>query len=168
MQILRAILAGAIALTLAGCFEGPKGERGEQGTPGATGAAGEKGASGERGAAGPAGPGGAPGPAGPVGPAGPAGTVGPVGPAGQQGAAGPAGTAGTAGSAGPNNVRLVQVESCAAGCDASCGVGEVVASAICVSTPAASPVIKPGQGGAPWQATCPSGTGSLVALCMRR
>ncbi len=162
MRIPRAILAGALALTLAGCFEGPKGDRGEQGTPGATG---ERGPQGERGTAGPAGPGGVPGPAGPVGPAGPAGTVGLLGPAGQQGAAGPAGSAGPPG---PNNVRLVQVETCTTGCDASCGAGEVVASAVCVSTPAASAIIKAGQGGAPWQVTCPSGTGSLVALCMRR
>jgi hypothetical protein len=43
MRISRAALAGLIAFTLAGCFEGPKGERGEPGTPGATGAPGERG-----------------------------------------------------------------------------------------------------------------------------
>ena len=64
MRLSGAILAGLIAFTLAGCFEGKKGDRGEQGTPGATG-----------------------------GPAGPTGVAGPVGPAGPQGPSGPAGSA---------------------------------------------------------------------------
>jgi hypothetical protein len=64
MRLSGAILAGLIAFTLAGCFEGKKGDRGEEGTPGATG-----------------------------GPAGPTGVAGPVGPAGPQGPSGPAGSA---------------------------------------------------------------------------
>ena len=85
------------------------------------------------------------------------------------GPAGPQGAAGTAGAAGQNNVRLVHVESCAAGCNASCSAGEVVASALCVnSASASSPGVKAGQGNAAWQVTCPTGTGSLVAMCVRR
>jgi len=160
MRISSAILAGLLAFTLAGCFEGPKGSQGEQGTPGATG---------ERGAAGPAGPAGAAGPAGPIGPAGPTGAVGRAGPAGPQGAPGPAGAAGSAGSAGSNNARLVQAESCTAGCNSSCAAGEVVASAICVgSGPALPATVAAGQAGGAWQVTCPAGATSLVAVCMKR
>jgi hypothetical protein len=162
VRISSAILAGLLAFTLAGCFEGPRGEKGEQGTPGATG---ERGPQGERGVAGPTGPAGAPGPAGPIGPAGPAGAAGAIGPAGPQGAAGPAGPPG---APGPNNMRLVHVESCATGCNSSCAAGEVIASAICVNSPATGPLIKTGQGGAAWQVSCPTGTGSLVAICVRR
>ena len=159
MRLSGAILAGFIAFTLAGCFEGKKGDRGEQGTPGATGVAGEKG---ERGVAGPAGPAGATGPAGPVGPAGPTGVAGPVGPAGPQGPSGPAG------SAAPNNARVVQVESCIGGCNNSCAAGEVVASAMCVSTgPITAATIAAGQAGGAWQISCPVGSARLVAVCMK-
>jgi hypothetical protein len=150
MRTSGAILVGLIAFTLAGCFEGPKGERGELGTPGATG---EKG---ERGAPGPAGPAGATGPAGPVGAAGPTGVAGPVGPAGPQGASG------------PNNARVVQIESCIGGCNSSCAANEVVASAMCVSSgPIAAATVAAGQSGAAWQVSCPIGSARLVAVCMK-
>ena len=156
MRISGAFLAGLMALSLAGCFEGPRGERGEQGTPGATG---EKG---ERGVAGPAGPSGATGPAGPVGPAGPTGVAGPVGPAGPQGPAGPAG------AAGPSNARVLHVEGCIGGCNQSCAAGEVVASAMCVSSgPMVPATVAAGQAGAAWQVSCPIGSARLVAVCMK-
>jgi Collagen triple helix repeat (20 copies) len=73
MRVVTVAVACVLSLTLAGCFEGPKGPPG---------------AKGEQGAAGPAGPQGERGPPGPKGEAGPAG---PPGPAGATGAAGPAG-----------------------------------------------------------------------------
>lgn len=165
MRIRQMIVVGVIAFSVTGCFEGPKGERGEQGAPGLAGAAGaagpagpqgERGPPGERGTIGPAG---APGPAGPPGPPGIAGSAGPTGPQGPTGPAGPAGA---------SNMRLLHVETCTAGCDASCVAGEVVASAICVNSPSASPVIRSGQSGGGWQVSCATGTGSLVAICVRR
>lgn len=162
MRIGGAILAGLLALTLAGCLEGKKGDKGDQGTPGATGAAGE------RGIAGPAGPMGPAGAAGPVGPAGPAGVAGPAGPAGPQGPAGSQGPAGMAGAAGPNNARVVQGESCIGGCTNSCAAGEVVASAMCISSgPLTAATVTAGQGGASWQVSCPVGSSRLVAVCMK-
>lgn len=162
MRITGAILAGLLAVSLAGCFEGPKGDRGEQGTPGATGAAGERGPAGSVGAAGPVGP---VGPAGPAGVAGPAGLAGPAGP---QGPSGPQGPAGPAGPAGPNNARVVQVESCIGGCNQSCAAGEVVASAMCVASgPVAAATVGAGQGGGAWQISCPVGSARLVAVCMK-
>src|ERR1700761_5934455 len=53
------------ALTLGGCFEGPKGDKGDPGAPGAAGPPGEPGKTGPAGIAGKDGRGGAPGPAGP-------------------------------------------------------------------------------------------------------
>ncbi len=157
MRISSVILTGLIAFTLAGCFEGPKGEKGEPGAAGTAGAAGEKG---ERGIAGPAGPSGATGPAGP---AGPTGVAGPVGPAGPQG------PVGAAGSPGPNNARLLQVEGCIGGCKDTCAAGEVVAAAMCVSSgPVTAATVAAGQAGAPWQISCPVGSSSLVAVCMKR
>jgi outer membrane protein OmpA-like peptidoglycan-associated protein len=82
------LLAGLIALLVAGCSArpmsdwnivgppGPPGERGPAGPPGPSGPAGPAGTTGQIGKVGP------PGPAGGAGPAGPAGPVGPVGAAG--------------------------------------------------------------------------------------
>lgn len=70
MRIVALALTLAAALTLGGCFEGPKGDAGTAGAKGDPGAAGPKG---EAGPAGPAGPKGDPGPAGPKGDKGDAG-----------------------------------------------------------------------------------------------
>jgi hypothetical protein len=67
MRVLSLMIAGALALSVAGCFEGPKGDKGDKGDAGA------------------AGPAGAVGAAGPAGPAGPAGAAGPAGPKGDKG-----------------------------------------------------------------------------------
>src|SRR5215510_11768890 len=61
MRMAIALVACMAALTLTGCFEGPKGDKGDKG---------------DTGPAGPAGPAGAPGPPGPAGAAGPAGSSG--------------------------------------------------------------------------------------------
>lgn len=82
------LLAGLIALVVAGCSSRPMTDWNISGPPGAPG---------ERGPAGPAGP---PGSAGPPGATGQIGTVGPPGPAGGPGPAGPAGPVGPVGAAG--------------------------------------------------------------------
>jgi outer membrane protein OmpA-like peptidoglycan-associated protein len=82
------LLAGLIALLVAGCSArpmsdwnivgppGPPGERGPAGPGGAAGSAGPAGPTGQIGKAGPPGPAGGPGPAGPAGPVGPVGAAG--------------------------------------------------------------------------------------------
>ena len=82
------LLAGLIALLVAGCSAKPMTEWNIVGPPGQPG---------ERG---PAGPPGSAGPAGPAGPTGQIGQVGPPGPAGNAGPAGPAGPVGPVGATG--------------------------------------------------------------------
>src|SRR5262249_27761060 len=67
MRVAIALVACMAALTLTGCFEGPKGDKGDKGDTGTAGPAGAAGPAGPAGAAGPPGP---PGPAGAAGPAG--------------------------------------------------------------------------------------------------
>ncbi|NWG25384.1 MAG: hypothetical protein HXY30_13400 [Pseudorhodoplanes sp.] len=55
MRILSVMIAGVLALSVAGCFEGPKGDKGDKGDAGAPGPAGAVGAAGPAGPAGPAG-----------------------------------------------------------------------------------------------------------------
>jgi Collagen triple helix repeat (20 copies) len=74
MRYRTMIVLCAAAVTLAGCFEGPKGDRGDKGDAGVAGVAG------------PAGPAGAVGPAGPAGPSGKQGDAGPAGKDGKNGA----------------------------------------------------------------------------------
>ena len=144
MRTTSAILAGVIAFTLAGCFEG------KQGPAGTTGPAGAAGPQGERGVAGPAGPA-------PVGLQ-PGRCRRPVG----------GGRRPPAGAPGPNNARVVQIESCIGGCNNSCAAGEVVASAMCLSSgPATAATVAVGQTGAAWQISCPIGSARLVAVCMK-
>ena len=76
MRVAIALVACMAALTLTGCFEGPKGDKGDKGDTGTAGPAGAAGPAGPAGAAGPPGPPGPPGPAGAAGPAGSSGTPG--------------------------------------------------------------------------------------------
>jgi hypothetical protein len=69
---------------------------------------------------------------------------------------------------GPSNTRVVQVESCIGGCNQSCSTGEVVTSAMCVSSgPVTAATVGVGQGGGAWQISCPVGSQRLVAVCMK-
>ena len=61
MRVAIALVACVAAITLTGCFEGPKGDKGDKGDTGTTGPAGAAGPPGPAGAAGPAGSPGAPG-----------------------------------------------------------------------------------------------------------
>jgi hypothetical protein len=123
---MRIVLSGlliGVALTLGGCFEGPKGDKGDRGEAGVAGPAGAQGPTG------PAGPGGAVGPAGPVGATGGVGPGGPAGAAGKDGAPGKDGTAA---------IRAVRQTCTGGACSQSCDKGELVVSALCIggTTPA--------------------------------
>jgi hypothetical protein len=128
MKLLHFVLIAGMSVSLAGCFEGPKGATGDQGPKGDQGVAGPAGPAGPKGDTGPAGPAGL---AGPAGPAGPKGDVGPAGPKGDVGPAGPAGPKGDAGI----SWRRVKGET------ASCETGETLVSALCLG-PAQAPTIK--------------------------
>jgi len=52
MRLPTAIIVTALSLTLAGCFDGPKGDKGDKGDPGPVGMKGEKGDPGPAGAPG--------------------------------------------------------------------------------------------------------------------
>lgn len=122
MKLLHLVLIAGMSVSLAGCFEGPKGATGDQGPKG------------DQGVAGPAGPAG---PKGDTGPAGPAGLAGPAGPAGPKGDIGPAGPAGPAGPKGDAGMSWRRVK----GATASCETGETLVSALCLG-PAQAPTIK--------------------------
>lgn len=112
MRLFKYLLVAAIALPLAGCFEGKPGAKGD---------------------AGPAGP---TGPAGPSGVAGPAGPMGPVGAAGPAGPSGPQGPVGPAGPAGASAASLITLRTAAcpqAGCTVSCESGEALIGGYCVN-----------------------------------
>lgn len=103
MRIVRLVVALALALSLAACFEGAQGPAGPQG---------------QAGAAGPQGPAGA------AGSAGSAGAAGPVGPAGPQGAQGTPGSA---------NITVRAADCPSAGCLAGCETGESLIAGYCVN-----------------------------------
>jgi Collagen triple helix repeat (20 copies) len=144
MRILLSTLLVGVALTLGGCFEGPKGDKGDRG---------------EQGVAGPAGA------QGPTGPAGPGGAVGPAGPVGATGAAGPAGPAGAAGKDG-SAIRMVRHSCAQAQCVHSCDKGEVIVNALCVGGTA--PALFKTEGDS---VTAACGTGEAVSMqlyCVRQ
>lgn len=115
MRMFKFLLVAAIALPLAGCFEGQPGPKGDAGPAGAAGAAG---------------------PTGPAGPAGVAGPTGPMGPAGPAGPTGPQGPVGPAGPAGATAASLITLRTAAcpqAGCTVSCADGEALMGGYCVN-----------------------------------
>jgi hypothetical protein len=139
MKMMRLLLVMGMTISLAGCFEGPKGEKGDPGPKGDTGAIGAPGPAGKDGAPGPQGPAGLAGPAGPAGAkgemgapgakgeVGPKGETGPAGPAGPTGPAGPAGPKGDTGPAGPAlSLRVIKGAA-----QQSCDAGEMMISALC-------------------------------------
>jgi hypothetical protein len=152
MRIGMAIVACLAAITLSGCFEGPKGDQGAKGDPG---------------------------PAGVAGAAGAAGAKGDKGDRGETGAAGPAGAAGAAGVAGPAgpaaNVRIPSPGNCSSAdtCKVQCAANEVMIAAVCNNHKA-----RDGQSNADEPkyeqtpegtiARCPAPAGdSIVALCVK-
>jgi hypothetical protein len=161
MRVAMAIVTCLAAVTLAGCFEGPKGDRGEKGEPGLAGIGGAPGAKGTQGDRGEPGL---------PGPAGSAGSAGAAGPAGVAGPAGPAGAAGVAA-----NVRIPAVGNCASSetCKVQCEPAEVMMAAVCNNHKpregqAAADEPKYEYSSAGTVARCPSPAGdSMVALCVK-
>lgn len=152
MRIGMAVVACLAAITLSGCFEGPKGDQGAKGDQGPAGVAG---------------------PAGPPGVAGAKGDRGETGPAGPAGAPGPAGPAGPAGAAA--SVRIPPPGNCSSPdtCKVQCAANEVMIAAVCNNHKA-----REGQSNAdePKYEQTPSGTiarcpapagDSIVALCVK-
>ncbi|HVV39458.1 MAG TPA: hypothetical protein VHC94_00150 [Nitrobacter sp.] len=152
MRIGLAVVACLAAVTLAGCFEGPKGDRGEAGPAGVAGPAGPPGAAGAKGDRGEIGP------AGPAGPPGPAGAAGPAGPPGAAA-----------------NVRVPAPGNCSTAdtCKVQCASNEVMIAAVCNNH-----MPRDGQASADEPkyektpdgtiARCPAPAGdSIVALCVK-
>ena len=164
MRLPTLLVLCAATVSLAGCFEGPKGDKGEQGIaglPGPQGPAGPQGAVGPAGPAGQQGAVGAPGPVGAAGPAGPQGATGPQGPAGPQGAKGEPGKDGPSGAPG-TAFRVVRGEG-----SAQCAGDEEIVSAMCYGEgDPASPAIVRGQ---PREVFC-TGPGKVTAtaLCIKK
>lgn len=153
MRIATAVMACALSLTLAGCFQGPQGSQGPKGDQGP---AGPKGPAGPQGTAGPKGD---PGARGPAGPAGPPGAIGPAGPTGPAGPAGPQGAKGDPGPAGTNGTVLRVLRGSAM---TSCSAGETLIAANCTNPTgtAGTPQIVP-----PRSARCAgNGAGTTVVI----
>lgn len=127
------------AISLGGCFDGPKGD------------------SGPAGMAGPAGP------AGPIGPAGAQGPAGIAGKDGRDGAQGPAGPGSTI------YAKVLDSNACGAiGCTSECGSGEIIATATCLSSEGTPPQSVIRSGGAAWTASCPAPANGMVLLCSKK
>ncbi len=132
MNMIRILLVAGMTLSLAGCFEGPKGSTGDTGPKGDTGAVGAPGPAGKDGATGPQGPAGLAGPAGPAGPAGAKGEMGPPGPKGDTGAPGPVGATGPAGPKGDTGAAAaLSLRIVKGAAEQSCDAGEIMVSALC-------------------------------------
>lgn len=112
MRILLSTLLVGVALTLGGCFEGPKGDKGDAGVAGVAGPAGKDGTSGKDGAAGKDG------------------APGKDGAAGKDGASGKDGVAGKDGA----TIRTVRHACSGGNCSHSCDKGELVVNALCVGS----------------------------------
>lgn len=127
------------AISLGGCFEGPKGDTGPAGV------------------AGPAGP------AGPQGPAGKDGAAGIAGKDGKDGLQGPPGP----GSA--IYAKALNSNDCGSvGCTSECGSGEIIAAATCLSSEGNAPQASIHSGGAAWTASCPAPANGMVMLCSKK
>jgi hypothetical protein len=127
------------AISLGGCFEGPKGDTGPAGL------------------------------AGTAGPAGPAGPTGPQGPAGAAGKDGKDGVQGPAGAGSPIYAKTLDSSACGSvGCTSECGSGEIIAAATCLSNdgPTLQASIK--AGGSAWTASCPTPANGMVLLCAKK
>jgi hypothetical protein len=127
------------AISLGGCFDGPKGDTGPAGIAGVAG------------------------PPGPTGPAGAQGAAGVAGKDGKDGMQGPPGP----GSA--IYAKTLDSNACGSvGCTSECGSGEVIATATCLSSegPTLQASIK--AGGSAWTASCPTPANGMVLLCAKK
>lgn len=140
MRVRTVVVLFAAAISLGGCFEGPKGDRGE------------------RGLAGPAGP------PGPAGPQGPQGVEGPIGPVGKEGAQGPPGPPS------PFYLKSDAAACSPTGCTSGCGLNEVIASVTCLTGQGGivSPTVQAENLGEAWTASCPSPSNRMILICARK
>ena len=143
MRIGMAIVACLAAITLSGCFEGPKRDQGAKGDPGAAGIAG---------------------------PAGPAGAPGAKGDRGETGPAGPAGAAGAAANVRiPPSGNCSSPDTC----KVQCAANEVMIAAVCNNHKARdgqsnADEPKYEQTSAGTVARCPApASDAMVALCVK-
>jgi hypothetical protein len=126
------------AISLGGCFEGPKGDTGPAGI------------------------------AGPAGPPGPQGEPGKVGPAGIAGKDGKDGMQGPPGPGSAIYAKSLDSNACGSvGCTSECGSGEIIAAATCLSNEGTTlqPSIR---GGGAWTASCPPPSNGMVLLCSKK
>ena len=127
------------AISLGGCFDGPKGDTGPAGI------------------AGPAGP---PGPVGAAGPQGPAGIAGKDGKDGAQGPAGPGSTV---------YAKSLDSNACGSvGCTSECGSGEIIAAATCLANEGAAPQASIKAGSSAWTASCAAPANGMVLICAKK
>jgi hypothetical protein len=126
------------AISLGGCFEGPKGDKGDKGD------------------------------AGPPGPPGPQGEQGKPGPTGLTGKEGKDGIQGPAGPSSAVYAKSIDSNACSSvGCTSECGVGEIIASATCLSGEGAT--LQPSiHTGGIWTASCPTPSSGIVLLCSKK
>ena len=142
MRFSVAAVALVLGFSMAGCFEGPQGPQGPAGPPGP---------------AGPAGAGAGTGPPGPPGLAGPNGAGGGVGPAGPPGPPGPASPASTTG------LHALFQPACNTKCELICSPGEKLVSVTCPGGKIQIEAIAESN-----SASCISGSGPALALCLRQ
>jgi hypothetical protein len=123
------------AISLGGCFEGPKGDKGDAGPPG---------------------------------PPGPQGEQGKPGPTGLTGKEGKDGIQGPAGPSSAVYAKSIDSNACSSvGCTSECGVGEIIASATCLSGEGAT--LQPSiHTGGIWTASCPTPSSGMVLLCSKK
>ena len=152
MRFSVAVVVLVLGFSLAGCFEGPQGPQGPAGPPGPAGPAGA--GAGLTGPPGPAGPPGPPGPPGLRGPDGAGGGVGPEGPPGPPGPAGPAGT---------TSLHALFQPACNTKCELICSPGEKLVSVTCPGGKIQIEAIAESN-----SASCISGSGPALALCLRQ
>src|SRR5262245_31303992 len=147
MRAWKTGLALVAALTLGGCFEGPKGDKGDRGEPGIAGVRGDAGPKGDRG------------PKGDTGERGIAGVAGPKGDRGDRGGRGESGTPGASGT----TLRFVGSQTASAKCNAD----EVLVSAYCIGSASPAALITT-ESGAQCGPDLNSDAVKAVAVCARR
>ena len=126
------------AVSLGGCFEGPKGGKGDKGN------------------------------AGPVGPRGPQGELGQTGPVGSPGKDGKDGAPGPAGPGSALYAKVIDSGGCSpVGCTSECGTNEVIASVTCLAGDNTTLLPSIHAAGF-WTASCPAPASGMVLLCAKK
>lgn len=138
MRIQTMVVLCVAAVSLAGCFEGPKGDHGEAGPPGR---------------------------AGPPGPRGPQGLGGPIGPPGKEGAQGPPGP-GSSFYLRSVNGAACSATGCTSGCGLNEVVAS--ATCLKSQGNTLLPNIHAESLGEAWTASCPSPSNGMVLICSRQ